>query len=500
MHVEKLKRLLLVQAIEEQDRSGAILPLADRERATREILRNQSGGAAALLEAQAGRKLLSAGHRRAVHLVEQLAERYPVVRTLETRQLWPGWATPALLVLAFLVGLGLSALDGSKRINILAFPFLGVIAWNLLVYLGLAVFAARRVAGRAEARGGADSWAGRLLARRIAPLVKRTGKVHSQLGDALGRYLREWATVASPMLFVAGRRAFHLGAAVVALGLIAGLYLQGVVLQYQAGWESTFLGPEQVRKVLQVVYGPVAGWSGIPLPATAEDVAALRWTPEGGGGDAAPWMHLIALSLAAYVVVPRLVLALLSSLNLARLRRTARPPESLVPYLRSTFGAEPGAQRAAIVSVTPYACDLPADAGTALERFLRGSENEELSVDLRSPLRYGEEDQATATLDSGAHRVSREHALVFSLAATPEEENHGAVLAAARDSAARARPAVKLRVLIDESHLLSRFGGDASLRQRLDERRRLWRHFVSDHGLEAEFVDLRTGPSPAGSA
>jgi hypothetical protein len=490
MRADTLRSVLLVKSIEEAEQPGTVLPAADRERATRETLRERGTTAEALLDPAAERKLLAATGQRAVRLMPLLEQRFPVLQSFATREFWPAWATILVLLVAFASGLGLSALDGTKRIDILAFPFLGVIAWNLLVYLGLIAFTLRRVFGRAGPRGGEDSWAGRLMRRRLAPLLRRTRKVHADLGAALSEFAAEWATAASPLLFTAGRRVFHLAAAVLAVGLIAGLYLRGVVLEYRAGWESTFLGPEGVRQLLGLLFGPVAGWSGIELPQNAEQVAALRWTADGGGGDAAPWIHLIALSLGLYVIAPRLVLAVLDSLELLRLRRLMQPPASVLPYGRAVFGRGSEPRRGGVLSVTPYAYEPSAAALAGLER-LAGAEGEPgMRLDLRTALRYGEEDHASAVLDAGAHRVADVHALLFSLAATPEEENQGVVIAAARDSAARARPPARLRVLVDESPYLARLGGDASLQGRIEQRRDLWRGFVAAHGLQAEILDL----------
>ena len=49
---------------------------------------------------------------------------------------------------------------------------------------------------------------------------------------------------------------------------------------------------------------------------SVEHPVELRWTAEGGGGDAAPWIHLIALSLILYVVLPRLLLAAVAGFGL----------------------------------------------------------------------------------------------------------------------------------------------------------------------------------------
>ena len=39
--------------------------------------------------------------------------------------------------MAFLTGLSLAQIDGSRRINLLAFPLVGLVIWNLVVYLVL---------------------------------------------------------------------------------------------------------------------------------------------------------------------------------------------------------------------------------------------------------------------------------------------------------------------------------------------------------------------------
>ena len=46
------------------------------------------------------------------------------------------------------------------------------------------------------------------------------------------------------------QRLFHLGAAVLAIGLIAGLYVRALALRYEAGWESTLLGPPEAHALL----------------------------------------------------------------------------------------------------------------------------------------------------------------------------------------------------------------------------------------------------------
>jgi hypothetical protein len=400
---------------------------------------------------------------------------------------------------AFAAGIGLSALEGSRRINILAPPFLGLLLWNLLIYAAVAVAAVRRVRGGARAarpRPFARSLA-RGIGRRIGPLLARTAQVDTVLGEALRRFAAEWGEAAAPLLGLRLQRLLHLGAAAVATGLVAGLYLRGVVLRYEAGWESTFLEPSQVRTLIHLLFGRVAALAGVELPRTLEQVEALRWDGHGGGGPAAPWIHVIALSLAALVVLPRLALAAAAWVSSRRLQRPGHLPADLEAHARAVLGA--GAAGAPItVSVTPYACEPPARAPEVLAAPLARVFGSGVRIEMRPAIAYGEEDGIAPAFDADAHRAGG-RVLLMSLAATPETENHGAAIVAAREHVRRARPEPRLLVVIDESSFAARFGGAASPAGRLEERRRLWRDFVAGHGVEVAFTGDADGQPVRGA-
>jgi len=489
MREDTLRAVLMVKAIEETDRAGTLLPPGDRAQATREAVRAEGSSAGEPMAVSDDAFLARALGARAERLLPPLVQRFPIVDEALGRTRTPQWLLLALLALAFASGLGLSAMDGSKRINILALPFFGLIAWNLIVYALLAAAWVRaRTASPALSRRG--SVLARLLERRVEPLLRTTRRVHAVLGEALGRYASSWVSLGAACTAQRARQWLHLAAAVVAVGLIVGLYVRGTVLRYEAGWESTFLGPGAVRAVLGVVFGPVVGWSGVDLPQTLADVEQLRWTATGGGGDAAPWIHLIALSLLCYVVVPRLLLAGAATLTLARLGRASALPQELRPYAADVLRGSGVLRSTGVVSVTPYAYE-PSEATLAgLERWLRSALGGEVQVERRTTLRYGEEDMAGTAFAVGAHRAADLHVLLLNLAATPEVENHGVVIAAARDAAHQARPPAAVRVVVDESPYATRLAGDASLAPRLEERRRLWRDFVAGYGLAAEIGDM----------
>ena len=489
MREDTLRCVLLVKAVEDVDRSGSVLPPGDRAQATRDALRaagivTGEEGSVASSEARLARALGD----RAERLVGPLVERFPIVDEALGRTRTPAWAITALLVVAFASGIGLSALDGSRRINILAFPFIGLVAWNVAVYVLLAAAWVRSVLGRKVAAERGRRWAVSAFTRRVEPLLRATRRVHAVLGEALGGYAAGWVDVGGPFVLRHAKRALHMAAATVAVGLIAGLYVRGTVLRYDAGWESTFLGAAQVQAVIGALFGPVAQWSGLRLPDSVAELEALRWTTAGGGGDAAPWIHLIALTLLTYVVLPRMVLAGIATLGLWRLGRAGALPVPLREYANDVFRGSGLVRSGGVTSVTPYAYEPSEGSFEALERWLRGQSAGEVRLERRTPLRYGEEDMAGPAFGLGAHRAADLHVVLMTLAATPEAENHGVVIAAARDAAHRARPPAAVRIVVDEAPYAERFAGDASLAPRLEERRRLWRDFVAAYGLEATFL------------
>jgi len=490
MREDTLRSVLLVEAIEEVDRAGAILPPADRAQATRDALRAAGVAPGGEPKEISDARIASALCHRAERLVAPLVTRYPIVAEVLGRTRTPSWMLIALLVITFASGVALSALDGSRRINVLAFPFIGLIAWNLVTYVVLAIAWIKAHVGPPRPVRRSWRWAQATFRRRIAPLVSSTARVHAVLGQAIARYAERWTEAGSAFIGQHARRWLHLAAATVALGLVAGLYVRGTVLRYEAGWESTFLGPAQVKTILGLLYGPAASWSGVALPETAEQVAALRWTGSGGGGDAAPWIHLIAVTLLGVIVIPRLLLTGLATLRLGWLGRPGALPDELRQTAASTFRGSGLTRGDGVTSVTPYAYE-PSDAAIeGLERWLGSVTPGEVRLERRPSLRYGEEDMAAAGFASGAHRAADLHVVLVSLAATPEAENHGIVIAAARDAAHRARPPAAVRVVVDESPYAQRFAADSSLAPRMEERRRLWRDFIAGYGLEADFVAL----------
>jgi hypothetical protein len=500
VNIRTLRTVLLIQAIEESDRGGDVLPLADRAEATREAMRSAPQGRTmqpGIGLARAAETLLAL---RAERLLARVRLRSPAVDYVLAVASGLTWLGRAVLILAFIVGLSLSTLDGSRRINILAFPLIGLIAWNFLIYALL--IAARIKRGGVTPAG--SIWSGRFYERwigaRIDSLLKQSMRFNAPLATALRRFTGEWVQIEHPLLLERAQRLMHCAAALVAAGLIAGLYIRGIALRYEAGWESTFLSPKSVHALLVVLYGPGAILSGIGLPSMS-GINALRWTGVSGGGEAASWIHLIALTAVLYIIMPRLILASVSGFNLWRLSRDPPLPAAFIGYGRAVLAGAAGGAMHESASVICFAYEPSPASIAGLQTLLAATLGAIIKVEMGESVRYGQEDAFRATLTRSGAEATDWTVLLMVAASTPEAENHGAVIGALRDSLAQKSQPRPLLVVIDTGPYAARMQGDATFEQRLRERCNLWSEFVAGYGLTACLVDLsRVTPDSAAVA
>ena len=492
MREHSLRSVLLVKAVEEADKTGALITPAERIAASKESRRDVA------TTGDDGRRALSGPAQRmlvqrAGILNRRLVERYPFIASVRDAAAGPRQAGLLVIACALLLGFGLSALDGTQRINLLAPGLIGLVLWNVAVYALLLVRAIRR----------RDTTKARPLSRLLAhnataalqKLITRSASFNAPLAAALKSFAREWIDAARPLLLARAARVVHLGAAAIGAGLIAGLYARGVALEYVAGWESTFLDASQVRVLFHGLYGPASFATAIPLPDAAQ-VEALRFTPNTGGERATKWIHLLAATVALSVIVPRLGLALLATTAIARWSWAMPLPSSLPSYFRNVFGAVDSSIGRGIVMVAPYAHTVPAPSIARLRELLPKAFGSDLAVDLREPIAYGGEDDFIRHLPDRGGAIADIIVLLFNLASTPEEENHGTLLAAARDWMTSHRRQAQLLILLDASSYAERMGSDS---KRIDERRRAWEAFVVERGLAVAVVDLAT-PATANAA
>jgi hypothetical protein len=445
-----------VRALEGADRAQALWTEADRAWASR-------AAAEVVGEGAAPNDFVATRARLVLERVEDRFKAYArAVRALR----WRPWVASAIVAAAFAAGAGVDQVGGAQRINLLAPPLFAVLAWNLAVYAWLAVGFVVRYGDAARSRPLRD------LVARWAGGRARDGR--GEWSGAIGELAAEWATLAAPLYAARAARVLHLAAAMFAVGLLAGLYLRGIAFEYRATWESTFLAAPAVRGLLAIALAPGAMLTSVAVPSLAE-IEAIR---APASENAARWLHLMVATIAVVVVAPRLLLALATWL-LER-HRAARLPVPLdAPYFARLLRGFHGGP--AHVAVIPYSYTLP-PAGTAgLERLLRGVFGANAAVTLAAPVAYGGE-HAPAMLP--AARAAQQVIALFNAAATPEDETHGAFVAALAAAKGSAPLAV---AIVDETALRERSGADAARR---DERRALWRALCAQHGLRCTFATL----------
>jgi hypothetical protein len=228
----------------------------------------------------------------------------------------------------------------------------------------------------------------------------------------------------------------------------------------------------------------------------AAHIEVIRWRNGAGGERAGSWIHLLAASAVLFIVLPRLVLALLVTLFIWRWSRHARLPSALTAYFRSVFSAVDSAIGRGIIMVLPYAYDPTADSLARLRTLLAPALGDNLAVDLRAPVAYGDEESFIRHLGDRGGAIVDVIVLLCNLAATPEDENHGAVIAGIRDWLRTSGRHAQLLVLVDEGPYAARMASQGSAKGRMAERRRAWRDFVAARGLTPCVVDLAMSASP----
>jgi hypothetical protein len=452
MNEHTARDVVLVRAIETADRNKEILSDDDRMYASRSARELAQWRAADRKAEVTGDDFLQ---QRAEQILKRLAERTPAFANFIKRRDPLSALSLALPLIALLFGAGLDRITDPHRVDLLSAPLLLIIGWNLLVYLGLLVWLF--IPSRPRAL------------RRVS--VPR--KMPQVLSTALLNFMREWSQLSAKLTSARLSRTVHLSAAMFAIGALVSLYARGLLSQYAAGWESTFLDAGQVHSLLSLLFAPAVALFQLQGFSLAE-IEALRFPQTTAAAGGARWVHLYAATILLLVVAPRLLLALIGQWRATLLARRF-PLDLDQPYFRK-LNDFMGMAQGGMLRVLPYSFTVDEERHHGLGQIAVALFGEQGRLMLRPSMSYGEEPQGLR--DDVEVTIT---AALFNLTATPEKENHGAFLDYLVKNSPRG-----VAVLLDESGYLERIGQD-----RLAERTALWQQFCRHHRTTATVVNLR---------
>ncbi|NNG25868.1 DUF2868 domain-containing protein [Telluria aromaticivorans] len=473
MNEQVARDVVLVRAIESADAKHEVLSDEDRKYASRSAKELAAWQAADSKTAVTSHHFLQ---QRSEQILKRLGERTPAFGAFARRKLGLSGIWLALPFLALVSGAAIDRIADPHRVDLLSAPFLVIIGWNLLVYLFLLVWAL--------VPGKRHGWAGPNLLRRLSvgkAVLPR--KLPGPLANGVTAFMGDWAALSEPLARARLSRTIHLAAACFALGAIASLYARGLLTQYVVGWESTFLAGRDVHTLLSWLFMPSMSIFPFLQGFSLTEIELLRFGRAVSTASGERWVHLYGATLLLLVVLPRLLLAAVAAWRARRLSRDF-PLDLDQPYYRKLADSI-GAGSPALLRVFPYSYTLDEARDRGLWAIAAAALGGQARVQLRPAISYGidaKEALQDTVLDEPGVTVT---AVLFSLAATPENENHGAIL---DYLAKRVRRGVA--VLVDESAFIERAGEKPDHATRLAERVALWRQFCSFHGTSATFVNL----------
>jgi hypothetical protein len=411
---------------------------------------------------------------RARHALQRLLPRDPAAARWLDRPVWRWRWLAVALGLGLAAGLATDLIGRSRHVDVLAPVVWSVVLWNLAIYAVLLLHGLRRPTP-------GSGW----LRRMVAGWWQRGAPGQGPLAAAA----RRWSEVGDPLLQQRAATLVHAAAACLGLGLLAGLYLRGLVFDYRAAWESTFLEPGIVHAVLGVLMGPAVAVTGLSLP-DVEAITAMRLTPQSPEprASAGLWIHLYAATLLLTVVLPRTLLALSTGAAAAlRARRVVLPAAvaGLWPLDAGRRGGPPP-----LVQVLPYAQTPAAQSALGLRQLLASVLGESMVLKMADVTSIGSEDSVVAR--AGPPGTTLRVALI-DMTATPEAEHHGRLCAALSlidDEAG-------WLLMVDEAAYRARFG---SLPGRLTERRDAWQAFAAAQRVRLAIVNLDQPELPEAAA
>ena len=367
----------------------------------------------------------------------------------------PSWIYRVLPAGGLLTGFSADVLLSSGRIDLLSFPVLSLLLWNLTIYV---LTLLKRLRSRRE---------GRELHEFVSWLAGLCNKSFEKLHAGGSEVLNDPRTRGLSHLILLSRirASVHLSAVTTTVGLMIGMYLQGVAFEYRAGWSSTFLEADTLRIILVLILGPAAWITGIGIP-NVEVLRSLAWSAGTDGEIATDWIHLYAVTCILVVVLPRLILTLWSLGTARRREWELQAVASNVEEYPTPNMSSPHFERICVIPFNHL--DV-----SRCRRMFDGV------IDDRQSVPYEKIDEYFDMFKP--NEISALYVAAFDLAATPEAEVHGRVI----DRLKQAAGTCEIKVCLDTNAYAERFAGYP---ERVGERKKSWSDFLAPYGVTPVFT------------
>ncbi len=375
--------------------------------------------------------------------------------TVQGRWSWAlaGWAV------ALVAGFALSGLGQEAEFNLLALPLVGVLLWNAVIMI-LSLVLEVWPTPKASRGGGFLEW----LARKVSPVAnERSGDGETLTGLTVDQRFALLANAPAMERLQRRLRAWmHVGAALLALGSITGLYARGWSQEYRAVWESTLLSETGAQRFFGSLFGPAASVLSLELPLEALPEMHRTRGQTAVPAAALPWIHLYAGTLFLFIMLPRFALAGLTIWRAHRVLEWRLRSLGWRTYLKRSLRAVEGGHE--IISVLVHATDATPThrevwARGVRERFGAMIEPEMTHVPL------GDEDDFVAEWTPASSRA----VVVFSLATTPEAEVQRRFVVDLKKVLMARHQEADITILLDATSIGNRWSPD-----KLASREKLW--------------------------
>lgn len=471
MNRNTLSRILLVQALEESDPQGHHLPLSTRHHATQQAREHHQGSSEYSSETD-----ISFLSRRSDILWAFMGKAFPTFA-----QSWnhvPAHIPSALVAIPALgIGLFMNGLGASQRVNLLNFPLLLLLLWNGALYLSAALLPSWRSFTKTTWLDTVGTWLsqgpGSWGFRVRQPISLSDSSAASWIHEATKRFTALWWPHVQQAWTERLRQLLHLGAACMAAGLILGMYIRGLALDYQATWESTFLSASQVQNLLHMVLGPAAWLLQYPFP----DESGIVNLQAPQHGPAAPWIHMWAITAFAVIVIPRSIMVWMGQ----RKQRKAQKSFTISldhPYFVHLLAPDRG--QGVRVDILPYSYQPSSNTKNFLDRTFLDLFGNLARIKWHPAIPFGQE---IPTWPESQTPV-RNYVVMFNASQTPEGEVQGEWLHMFQTQIDAGNSHSRVLVLLDEEPYRH-----AIEETRVTERRQAWKRLTNQYHLEIVPLD-----------